>query len=71
MPKDFLRCVKNKGRIRTVKPTKTTYIRICYDKYGSHSGEVKHNKTSTCKGKCTNGKKCRRRTKSKYCWIHS
>lgn len=36
MPKDFTDCVKNKGRVRTIKPTGSTYIRICYDKKGVH-----------------------------------
>lgn len=42
MPADFDKCVSGGGRVRTVKPNASTYIHVCYDKSGSHSGEVKH-----------------------------
>jgi len=43
MPKDFERCVKQGGRVRTIKPRKGVYIHICYDKKGkAHRGEVHH-----------------------------
>ena len=44
MPKDFDRCVRSGGRVRTVKPKSNKYLHVCYDKKGSHSGEVKTNK---------------------------
>uniref|UniRef100_A0A6M3J8L9 Uncharacterized protein n=1 Tax=viral metagenome TaxID=1070528 RepID=A0A6M3J8L9_9ZZZZ len=41
-PQDFEKCVKEGGRVRTIKVGKDKYIHICYDKEGkSHSGEVK------------------------------
>ena len=42
MPKDFDNCVKNKGRVRTIKPNKGSYLHICYKGGKSYSGEVKH-----------------------------
>jgi len=47
MPKDFDKCVKEGGRVRTKKvegqPNK--YFHICWDKQGkSHAGEVKTSK---------------------------
>jgi len=74
MPKDFTKCVKQGGRVRTIKPRNDVYIRICYDKKGkSHRGEVKHNKghAKFCMGKCTDGKNCKNRTTTKYCWRHA
>jgi hypothetical protein len=41
MPKDFDRCVKGGGRVRTVKLGKGKYRHVCYDKDGSHYGYVK------------------------------
>lgn len=42
MPKDFNKCVKSGGRVRTVKPTKATNMKVCYDKKGkSHAGHVR------------------------------
>lgn len=42
MPEDFIRCVKNGGKIVTKKLKGDKYIKICYDKDGnSYSGEVK------------------------------
>jgi len=41
MPKDFMDCVKNGGKVRTKKLKNNKYIHICYDKNGnSYSGEV-------------------------------
>jgi len=72
MPQDFTKCVKNKGRVRTIKPNKNTYIHICYDKKGAHRGEVKYkNKSTICKGSCQDGRRCHNRTRNgKYCWRH-
>ena len=47
MPADFERCVKGGGRVRTKKLKDGKYMHICYDKSGSHAGEVKHAKSST------------------------
>jgi hypothetical protein len=44
MPADFERCVRNGGRVRTIKHGKDKYQHICYDKEGSHAGEVKTKK---------------------------
>ena len=48
MPKGFERCVRNGGRVRTLKPKgkgSPTYLKVCYDKKGkSHAGEVKRSK---------------------------
>jgi hypothetical protein len=45
MPKDFDTCVKEGGRVRTLKLKGNKYIHICYDKQGkSHAGEVKEKK---------------------------
>ena len=45
MPKDFVKCVKSGGRVRTIKPNAKTHMPICYDKAGkSHAGEVKKTK---------------------------
>jgi hypothetical protein len=77
MPKDFLDCVKHKGRIRTIKPTLNTYIRICYDKKGVHRGEVHKNKVNvspqsyTCNKKCKTGNKCKNKTTKQSCWRHT
>jgi len=41
MPEDFLRCVQEGGRVRTIKAGKGKYLHICYDKNGkSHHSEV-------------------------------
>lgn len=42
MPADFDKCVSGGGRVRTVKPNGKTYLHVCFDKSGSHKGEVKH-----------------------------
>ena len=42
MPADFDKCVREGGRVRTLKVGKDKYMHICYDKAGkSHAGEVK------------------------------
>ena len=42
MPKDFMDCVKNKGRVVTKSLKGNKYIKICYGKDGkSYTGEVK------------------------------
>lgn len=42
MPADFVKCVKAKGKVITIKPKADTYINICYDKKGkAHAGEPK------------------------------
>jgi len=46
MPKEFNKCVKEGGRVRTIKPKgqkSKTYVHVCYPKGGgpSVSGEVK------------------------------
>ena len=71
MPKDFTDCVKNKGRVRTIKPNRNTYIRICYDKKGVHRGEIHHNKSYTCNKKCKTGNKCKNKTTKLRCWRHT
>lgn len=83
MPKDFIDCVQNKGRVRTVKPKGNTYIRICYDKKGVHKGEVHKNKVNvstqsyvspqsyTCNKKCKTGEKCKNKTTKRRCWRHT
>ena len=47
MPKDFMDCVKNKGRVVTKSLKGNRYVKICYDKEGkSYTGEVKLKKKS-------------------------
>jgi len=42
LPKDFDKCVKEGGRVRTMKIKGGRYMKICYDKNNkSHAGEVK------------------------------
>ena len=47
-PAKFNKCVREGGRVRTIKPKgegSRTYIRVCYPKSGSPvSGEVKKRK---------------------------
>lgn len=46
MPEDFLKCVREGGKVITKKLDKEKYIHICYDKKGkSHTGELKYKKT--------------------------
>ena len=42
MPAKFNRCVSGGGKVRTIKPNKKTYIKICIPKGGGPSvrGEV-------------------------------
>ncbi len=45
MPEKFLECVKNGGRVRTMKVKGGRFMRICFDKAGkSHAGEVRKTK---------------------------
>jgi len=44
MPKAFERCVKNGGRVRTIKHGKNKYQHICYINGESYEGEVKTKK---------------------------
>lgn len=45
MPKAFERCVKEGGRVRTKTLSGGRYIRICFSKGKSYTGEVKSKKT--------------------------
>ena len=49
MPAAFERCVKQGGRVRTKKLSKGRYIKICFVKGKSYSGEV-HTKKSASNG---------------------
>ncbi|MHC1625557.1 MAG: hypothetical protein ACXQS2_06110 [Methermicoccaceae archaeon] len=40
MPKDFERCVRTGGRVRTKKLSGGKYIKICYKDGKSYAGEV-------------------------------
>ena len=45
MPKDFMKCVKDGGKVVTRKIGKDKYIHLCKDKKGVwHVGEVKRRK---------------------------
>ncbi len=44
MPKDFLNCIKNGGKVRTIKPSPGKYLHICYINGKSYPGEVKETK---------------------------
>lgn len=46
MPAKFDKCVKGGGKVRTVKPSKGTYLHVCKPKGGKKTvaGHVKHNK---------------------------
>jgi hypothetical protein len=50
-PIDFLKCVRDGGKVRTIDVGKDSYMRICYHKGKVHKGEVmkKKSKTSTNK----------------------
>ena len=41
MPQGFDNCVKNGGRVRTMKLKGNKYMHICYKDGTSYSGEVK------------------------------
>jgi hypothetical protein len=52
IPKDFLDCVKNGGRVKTKNLKGDKYIRICYDKEGnSYAGEVMKKKSEKSENK--------------------
>ena len=45
MPEDFLKCVREGGRVITIKIGEDKYRHVCYDKNGKpHYGEVKKKK---------------------------
>jgi len=44
MPASFDRCVRRGGRVRTIKPSKDKYMRICYLGGKSYAGHVKRTK---------------------------
>lgn len=45
MPEDFLRCVREGGKVITKKIDEDRYMHICYDKKGkAHPGEIKYKK---------------------------
>lgn len=44
MPAGFERCVKQGGRVRTIKPKPGRYLHVCYLGGKSYRGEVKHTK---------------------------
>ena len=47
MPEDFDKCVRDGGRVRTMKVKGGRYMKICFDKQGkSHAGEVHKSKES-------------------------
>ena len=46
MPADFLKCVKDGGRVRTINPKPGKYLRVCYKDGKSYSGEVMSTKAS-------------------------
>ena len=44
--KSFISCILNNGKVRTIKPKGANdplYIKICYDKNGSHASSPKQN----------------------------
>ena len=45
MPADFDRCVREGGRVRTIKPNPSEFLRICFIDGKSFRGEVKKTKT--------------------------
>ena len=46
MPKDFLKCVADGGKVRTKKLKGDKYIKICFFRGKSYAGEVKSSKGS-------------------------
>ena len=40
MPAGFTKCLKQGGKVRRIKPNKSTYINICYIGGKSYSGET-------------------------------
>jgi hypothetical protein len=52
MPKEFTKCVRNGGKVRTKDLGNGKYMHICYDKKGnSHAGEVLTKKKPKAKTK--------------------
>lgn len=49
MPKEFLDCVKNGGKVRTKSLPNDRYIKICYLNGKSFSGEVHSKKNDILK----------------------
>lgn len=44
-PQDFEMCMKNGGKVRTMKVGKDKYMHVCIDKMGkSHKGEMMEKK---------------------------
>lgn len=41
MPEDFVNCVKNGGRVKTIKLKGSKYMHVCFLNGKSHAGEVK------------------------------
>lgn len=41
MPPKFDKCVKSGGRVRTVKPSKSTYKHVCFKGGKSYAGHTK------------------------------
>ena len=55
MPKDFMDCVENKGKVVTKSLKGNKYIKICYDDKGnSYSGVVKVRRKKTNDNKSKN-----------------
>ena len=51
MPKNFIDCVKNKGKVITKNLKGGRYLHICYDKDGkAYPGEIKIKKKKTTSG---------------------
>lgn len=50
MPTDFIKCVKEGGKVRTKKLNNKEYMRICFKDGKSYAGEVKKYK-KVLKGK--------------------
>lgn len=44
MPAEFERCIRNGGRVRTVKLSRDRYMYVCYLDGKSYPGEVHHKK---------------------------
>lgn len=69
MPKDFLRCVRQGGRVRTIKPRGSKnplYIHICYDRNNkSYIGEKKYRTKNNTKRKSKRKSAKRKKRKSK------
>jgi hypothetical protein len=63
MPKEFDDCVKGGGRVRTVKPNADSYLHVCNDGSGSHSGEVKYKKAMANGGRVTRDASARYRAR--------